>query len=121
MKRILTVLLTLTLVLTLAFSLISCKRTERTIEGRYQDVKALTTYTFSGNDVTLRIEVIDGEPLLFEGTYKIKETKDGTKTIIFDFASEEAEGYDGEFAFEEGTENTTSFIRIGVITYTEVH
>lgn len=118
MKKILSLLLAITLLLSI--SLVSCKRPARTIEGSYQDAKAFTTYAFSGNDVTLRIEVIDGEPLLFGGTYQIRENKDGAKTITFDFASDEAEGYNGEFAFYEGMVNGIPFIRIDVITYTKV-
>ena len=62
MKRILSFVLALTLLLTLATLLTSCKKPSQTLEGSYQDAKDFTTYTFSGNDVTIRIVIIDSAP-----------------------------------------------------------
>ena len=118
MKRILSFILLLTLLLSL--TLVSCKKTSQTLEGSYQDAKDFTTYTFSGNDVTLRIVIIDSAPLIFKGTYEIKESKDGTKSITFDFASEEAEGYTGEFPLVEGVEDCVPYIKIDIIKYKKV-
>ena len=120
MKRILSLVLTITLLLSLAISVTSCKKNTQTLEGSYQDAKDFTTYTFSGNDVTLRIVIIDSAPLVFEGTYEIKENKDGTKTITFDFESEEAEGYTGEYPLVEGVEDGVPYIKIDIIQYKKV-
>ena len=117
MKKILSLVLALTLVFCMLCTLTSCKKT---LEGTYRDASGITVYEFSKKAVTLRVEVFGVGVQSFEGTYKINENKGGEMTITFDFTSEEAEGYTGEFDFSEVSENGEDYISIGVIRYNKI-
>lgn len=74
MKKTLSVILVCVLMLGVLASLVSCGGLSGTYEG------TLCTLKFSGSKVTVSI----GEDSV-EGTYKITEKDNGSKTISFDF------------------------------------
>lgn len=115
MKRILSLILALTLVLGMVFTLASCGKM---LNGKYQDPTGVTTYEFSGSKVTLTAAIFGTHT--YEGTYKIAENDEGKMTITLTFESEDAKNYGGEFAFAEGSENDVEFIKIGGFKYTKV-
>ena len=116
MKRILSFVLALTLVLGVVFSMASCGKL---LSGKYKS--GITTYEFAGNKATVTYELF-GFQKSIEGTYKIAENEEGDMTITFTFEGEEegSDDYAGEFAFAEGTENGEDYIKIGLIKYTKV-
>ncbi len=116
MKKIISLILALTLVLGMVFTLASCGKM---LSGKYQS--GITTYDFAGNKVTVTYEIL-GFQKSIEGTYKIAETDEGKMTITFTFegAEEGSDEYAGEFAFAEGTENGEDYIKIGLLKYTKV-
>ena len=117
MKRILSFVLALTLVLGMVFSLASCGKI---LNGKYTDSLGVTTYEFSGSKVTITYEIL-GFTKSVEGKYKVAENDEGEMTITFTFESseEDAEDYAGEFAFAEGSENGADYIKIGGVKYTK--
>ena len=115
MKRILSLILALTLVLGMVFTLASCGKM---LNGKYQDPTGVTTYEFSGSKVTLTVALLGTHT--YEGTYKIAENDEGKMTITFTFESEDAENHSGEATFSEGSENDVEFIKIDGIKYTKV-
>ena len=113
MKKILSTVLVCVLMVCMIFSLASCAKT---LSGTYTDGLNITTYTFSGNKVTVSAPIV-GE---FEGTYSIAENEDGKLEITLDFGDEEDAGkYAGTFAFSEGEEDGKSYIKIGIAQYTK--
>lgn len=78
MKKIISALLVCMLLAACMLTLASCGPLSGTYEGVICDL------TFSGNKVTA---TIDDESI--EGTYEVKETEDGDKTISFDFIENE--------------------------------
>ncbi|MBR2612345.1 MAG: hypothetical protein IKC72_04670 [Clostridia bacterium] len=115
MKRILSLILALTLVLGMVFTLASCGKM---LNGKYQDPTGVTTYEFSGSKVTLTVALLGTKT--YEGTYKIAENEEGEMTITFTFEDADAETYSGESAFAEGSENDVEYIKIGLVKYTKV-
>ena len=117
MKKALSILLVLTLLVGCVFTLASCSKM---LSGEYEldAVLAGKTYKFSGNKVTITYEVLGFEKSI-EGTYAIAAGEDGKQTITFTFAAgtEDAEDYAGEFSFAEGKEGDESYIKIGGVKY----
>ena len=85
MKKILSAVLVLTLILGTVFTLVSCGLSG-TYEGKLFDLK------FSGSNVT----VIAGDNKL-KGTYEIDKDDDGNKTISFDFIDEDEANSDEKY------------------------
>ena len=81
MKRILSFVLALTLVLGMVFSLASCGKI---LNGKYSDALGITTYEFSGSKVTITYEIL-GFTKNIEGKYKVAENDEGEMTITFTF------------------------------------
>ena len=81
MKRILSAILLCAVLVCSLLTLWSCGGP---LSGKYEgDVFDLK---FSGNNVTASVE---GISVTISGTYEIKEKTDGSKTITFDFVSED--------------------------------
>ena len=80
-----------------------------------------TSYTFKGSKVTIKYTVLGFEKTI-EGEYEITTNDDDKEVIIFTFGddAEDADKYEGEFAFAEGKEGDTEYIKIGGAKYTKV-
>ncbi|MBO7303906.1 MAG: hypothetical protein J6V09_01615 [Clostridia bacterium] len=87
MKKIISAILAVTLVICLALTLTSCSEK---LSGTYEG--ALFSLKFKGSKVSV---VIDGESVL-TGTYEI-EKEDGKKTIEFDFVDEDDANEDEQY------------------------
>ncbi len=118
MKRIISAVLICVLLVGCVFALASCGNK---LSGTYKGDAgvASATYAFKGNKVTITAEVFGFEKD-FEGKYEIAENDDGNTVIIFTFEDKDAEKYSGEFAFVEGKEGDTKYIKIGGIKYNKV-
>ena len=118
MKKIISALLVCVLLVGCMFALASCGKT---LSGTYEAkvVGTGASYEFNGNKVTITASVLGFEKE-FEGTYEITKNDEDKEVIIFTFESEDAESYDGEFAFAEGTEGDTKYIKIGGVQYNKV-
>jgi uncharacterized lipoprotein YehR (DUF1307 family) len=114
MKKVLALVLALSLV----FVLVSCGKT---LSGTYSSGKVLgsgVSYTFKGNDVTVTYSIASFEKSI-NGTYEITTNDEDQEVIIFTFGEgeENADDYAGEFAFAEGKEGDTEYIKIGGVKY----
>ena len=117
MKKILSTVLALTLVLCMVLSLASCTKM---LSGKYTNTDLKTSYEFSGNKVTKTSPslgaILGGSGnVVKEGTYEIKEAEDGTFTITFTWTAEDIE----TAAFTEVEVNGEKSIKIGLVTYTK--
>lgn len=114
MKKILSTIMAVCLVLGCVFTLSACSST---LSGTYKadvfGVGASYEFTITGK-VTITAYGLGQENELFEGKYEIN--KDGDK-ITFTFESDDAEKYSGEFSFNKGKDNDGEYIKIGGITY----
>jgi hypothetical protein len=118
MKRILSALLVCVLLVGCVFALASCGKT---LSGTYSSGKVLgsgVSYTFKGNDVTVTYSIAGFEKSI-NGTYEITTNDEDQEVIIFTFGEgeENADDYAGEFAFAEGKEGDTEYIKIGGVKY----
>ncbi|MBR6052139.1 MAG: hypothetical protein IKP68_13180 [Clostridia bacterium] len=73
-----------------------------------------SSYTFSGNKVTLTltISVIATSTTEYKGTYEITKAADGTESIKFTF-EDDGSSFSGTYSFEEGKNDTGAYIMIG--------
>ena len=118
MKRVISALLVCVLLVASVFAMASCGKM---LSGKYELDAAVAgaAYTFSGNKVTVTVEVLGFEKN-FEGTYKIGENDDGDTVITFDFDEDkDASKYEGEFSFSDGEEDGVKYIKIGGVKYTK--
>ena len=117
MKKIISALLVCVLLVGCVFALASCGKT---LSGKYKTGSGVLgkTYEFNGNKVTITYFVLGTENSI-EGTYEITKNDEEKDVIIFTFDAEEedADDYAGEFAFAEGTEGDTKYIKIGGVQY----
>ena len=115
MKKIVSLLLVCVMLVSCIGMLASCGKK---LSGTYKlgSGVAGATYEFDGSKVTVTASLI-GIEKSFEGTYEITENDKEETVIIFTFENDEAETYDGEFAFAEGKEGDTEYIKIGGIKY----
>ena len=117
MKKILSLILALTLVLGMVFTLASCGKM---LSGTYTNSTLQTSYEFAGNTVkktspSLSSLLGGSEKLVKEGTYKITEAEDGTFTITFTWAEDDVVTE----SFTEIEVNGEKSIQIGLVTYTK--
>ncbi len=117
MKKTLSIILCFVMVVSLAFTLVSCAKT---LSGSYSTGgDALrTTYTFSGKKYTMEIKTnilgsINTETVT--GTYEITENDDGTMEIAMTTTVNEEEKT-STYTFEEGED----YIKIGLVKYEKV-
>ena len=113
MKKILSGVLAMALVLCMVLSLASCTKM---LSGKYSAavLGIETSYEFSGNKVT---KTVGGgsTKLTTEGTYEINTADDGSMTITFTWS-------DGDVKTESFTEievNGEKSIKIGLVTFTK--
>lgn len=122
MKRV----LALALVVVMVLALVSCGG--KKISGTYAaggDLFGIaggkTTYTFSGNKVTVAVTATvlgNSKTTEYEGTYEITEAADGSMTISLTFEDSEASEYTvSNKVFKEDKDAGT--ITIGLVTYTK--
>ena len=118
MKKIVSALLVCVLLIGCAFAFASCGKK---ISGTYADSLGITTYEFSGKNVTLTVKNIIGDDLVLEGTYEISE-ENGESHILFTFEGNTAEAaaYSIPVSFAQGKEGDQKYIKIGGITYNKV-
>jgi uncharacterized lipoprotein YehR (DUF1307 family) len=111
------------LVLVLAMSVCVLASCGKKLSGEYVAGGdfAGTSYTFKGSKVTIKYTVLGFEKTI-EGEYEITTNDDDKEVIIFTFGddAEDADKYEGEFAFAEGKEGDTEYIKIGIAKYTKV-
>lgn len=111
------------LVLVLAMSVCVLASCGKKLSGEYAAGGdfAGTSYTFKGSKVTIKYTVLGFEKTI-EGEYEITTNDDDKEVIIFTFGddAEDADKYEGEFAFAEGKEGDTEYIKIGIAKYTKV-
>ena len=118
MKKILSGVLALALVLCMVLSLASCTKM---LSGKYTNTLSETSYEFSGNKVTRTAPSLGGaifgsnEKVVKEGTYEIKTADDGSMTITFTWGEDDIE----TAAFTEIEVNGEKSIKIGLGTYTK--
>ena len=114
MKKILSTVLALALVLCMVLSLASCSKM---LMGKYtcSVLGVETSYEFSGNKVT-KTTGLGSSKITTEGTYEIKTADDGSMTITFTWGEGEAET---DVAFSEGEENGVKYIKIGIVKFTK--
>lgn len=111
MKKTLSFILAVALVIGVLFTITSCGNT---LSGTYKSegLISTTTYEFSGNKVTVNGEAF-GVNVSVEGTYKIEENEDGKLEITLDFSDDENAGeFAGTFPFSKGEENGEKYIKI---------
>lgn len=111
MKKTLSLILAIVLVVGVLFTLASCGNT---LSGTYkaEGLISTTTYEFSGSKVTVKGELF-GATISIDGTYKIEENEDGKLEITLDFGDEENAGeFAGTFSFSKGEENGSKYIKI---------
>ena len=117
MKKIISTLLVCVLLVGCVFALASCGKT---LSGTYKDaLTGLTTYEFKGSKVTITAGAGNFTTTV-EGKYEITTNDKDEEVIIFTFEDEDAEKYSGEFAFAEGKEGDTEYIKIGILKYNKV-
>ncbi len=128
MKKTLAFLLSILLAAGLLLSFAACGGR---LSGEYVNDKtsgtpksgAVTTYDFSGNEVTLTIAVyIAGKETVtrYSGAYEITEGEDGALSISFDLVDangEKAKAQSVTAAYVEAFDG--SYIKIGEATYTK--
>ncbi len=128
MKKTLALLLSVLLAAALLLSLAACGSGP---SGEYVNDKtsgtpksgAVTTYDFSGDEVTLTVAVyIAGKETVtrYSGTYEIAEKEDGSFSISFDMkdaSGEKAKAQSVTAAYVEAYDG--SYIKIGEATYTK--
>ncbi len=111
------------LVLVLAMSVCVLASCGKKLSGEYAAGGDLagTSYTFKGSKVTIKYTVFGFEKTI-EGEYEITTNDDDKEVIIFTFGddAEDADKYEGEFAFAEGKEGDTEYIKIGIVKYNKV-
>ena len=108
-------LLALTLVLVLLLSVFTACGTMLNGTYRAEVMGNGTSYTFSGNKVTLNVSLLGAVVATLEGTYEIN---DGTITLTFSGDAEEeeeAKQYSGTFDFVMDDDGDT--IKIGMVEY----
>lgn len=115
MKKIISLTLVCVMLLACVFTLASCGKR---LSGTYSMGSGVAgvSYEFSGKNVAVTFSLL-GTQTTVEGTYEIGENEDGETVITFEFEDEKAEKYDGTFAFAEGTEGDTDYIKIGGVKY----
>ena len=90
-----------------------------TLNGTYEDALGVTSFTFKGNKVTLKLSFL-GSVATLDGTYEIDEEA-GTITFTWNTENDEeadaAEDYSGTLEFSENKEEGT--IKIGLFTFTK--
>ncbi len=82
-----------------------------------------SSYTFSGNNVTLTItldlSVLGSSTSEYKGKYEITKAADGTENITFTFEGD-GSSFSGTYSFEEGTtESGAKTIIVGGSTFTK--
>ena len=118
MKRIISSILALTLMLCLVLSLASCAKV---LSGKYTNSSLQTTYEFVGNTVTRTSPSLVGtilgseEKVVKEGTYVINEAENGTFTITFTWGENDIETE----SFSEIEVDGQKSIKIGIVTFTK--
>ena len=131
MKKIVSLALVCVLLVCSAFALASCMGNK--LSGTYvKETSAFgatlkVSYTFKGDSVEISSVVSSAigtlNPTTVTGTYEIKETDDGKKTITFNFGDEEtpdgAEESGVALSFNEGRDDNGSYIEIGGTKYTK--
>ena len=115
MKKIISMTLVCMLLIGCVLTLASCGKT---LSGKYSVGSGVagTTYDFSGKNVTITFYLF-GTETTAEGTYEITIDENDKEIITFTFENEDAEDYNGEFSFVEGTEGGVDYIKIGGIKY----
>ncbi len=114
MKKIVSSVLVCVMLLGCVLALASCGKM---LNGSYSDaLTGLTTYTFEGNKVTIKVGA-GNFVTEFEGTYEIKTNDKDEEVIIFTFEGDGSDEYTGEYAFTEGSEGDTQYIKIGLFKY----
>ncbi len=115
MKKIISMTLVCMLLIGCVLTLASCGKT---LSGKYSAGSGVlgTTYDFSGKNVTITFYLF-GTETTAEGTYEITTDENDKEIITFTFESKDAEDYNGEFSFTEGTEGGVDYIRIGGVKY----
>ena len=115
MKKIVSLLLALTLLFGMCLTLASCAKT---LSGTYANDTLKTSYTFKGNNFEKKVTGFLGGTTVYTGTYKINEKDDGSVTITFTYGegSEEDEDAKGgvELYFAEVETNGIKEIKIGM-------
>ena len=117
MKKIVSAILALTLVIGLVLSLTSCSL----MFGSYTNDTLNTTYKFLGNQVTRTTEVtIFGvtSTTTAEGTFEIGENSDGDTVITFDWDEEDEDSTSISVPFEQGVDDEgNKYIKILGVKY----
>ncbi len=119
MKKIVSTLLAVVLILGTIFTLVSCGKT---LSGTYKADAGFASaeLTFSGNKVTKKT-TIAGFAKEYTAKYEINEDaeKEGkfTITFIYEDGAEEDDDIKGTLPFSEVTENGKDYIIIGIIKY----
>ncbi|MBQ9510699.1 MAG: hypothetical protein IJR55_03280 [Clostridia bacterium] len=127
MKKIAKIISIMLVLCVAVLALASCAKT---LSGTYSSSGSLlgiaggkTSYTFSGNKVTLTVttEILGSSSTdEYAGTYEIKEATDGTQQITLTFTDSDASSYSGTFSFAEGKDdNGVATVTIGRLTYTK--
>ena len=115
MKKIISMTLVCMLLIGCVLTLASCGKT---LSGKYSAGSGVfgTTYDFKGKNVTITFYLL-GTETTSEGTYEITTDENDKEIITFTFENEDAEDYNGEFSFTEGTEGGVDYIKIGGVKY----
>ena len=117
MKKILSTVLALALVLCMVLSLASCSKM---LMGKYTNSALDTSYEFAGNTVTKTSpslsSILGGSgKVVTEGTYEITTADDGSMTITFTWSEGDVETQ----SFSEIEVDGVKSIKIGIVTYTK--
>ena len=118
MKKSIRIIAVALVAVMLCLSLVACGKK---LSGTYsaEILGSGAEYEFKGSKVTVTAEVLGFEKN-FEGKYEITDNDEGETVIIFTFEDKDAEKYSGEFAFAEGKEGDTKYIKIGGVKYNKV-
>lgn len=117
MKKILSLILALTILATMCLSLASCNKK---LSGTYMNKGNLSdiTYEFKGNKVTVTDTVTIGESTFdfsYSGKYKIATDDKGNLNITFSFEDSDADRFNKTYVLEEIDGN----IKLNGIVYTK--
>ena len=122
MKKAVKIMSLALVVIIVGVMLVSCAKT---LSGTYSNAVGNTeilggksSYTFSGNNVTISItiSVIATSTTEYKGTYEITKATDGTENITFNFEGD-GSSFSGTYSFAEGKDDTGAFISIGGTKY----
>lgn len=118
MKKIVSLILVLTLAVGMVLTLASCNM----LMGTYTNDKLNTSYKFIGNKVTKTVEVtILGTTTKTEteGTYVIEENADGDLTISFNWNADDDDKENDDNGVAVSFEKGDDYIKIWGVKYTK--